>query len=116
MITLKQKSLPELKTIAYQLGVKPVGKLRARETWESAIINQAQKMELSIDAVTNPILRTYCLGGRDGCSTEVIEAAVEIIESRCYPNLFRNPPIENPEALELAAKVLPGMLGVGGAN
>lgn len=109
---LSRKSLTDLKIIARQLGAKkPVGKLRARQTWEAAIINQAEKMELSIEAAINPILRTYCLGGRNGYPTETIEAAVELIEKHCYPNLFRKRQlIENPEALELAAKVLPGIL------
>mgnify|MGYP003433743666 CR=1 FL=1 len=69
MNQLEQKTFKELKTIAHQLNAKPTGSLKQRQTWEAAIINQAQKMELLIDAVTNPILRTYCLGGRDGCST-----------------------------------------------
>lgn len=115
MNQLEQKTFKELKTIAHQLNAKPTGSLKQRQTWEAAIINQAQKMELSIDAVTNPILRTYCLGGRDGCSTETIEAALELVERHCYASLFRNrPPIElteNSPATQLAAKVLPGILG-----
>ncbi|MBE9093287.1 hypothetical protein [Tychonema sp. LEGE 07203] len=66
---LEEKTLADLKTIAHQLGAKPIGKLRARQTWEAAIIRQAENMDISIEQALNPILRTYCLGGRNKYST-----------------------------------------------
>jgi len=111
----EQKTLTDLKTIAHQLGAKPTGSLKQRQNWEAAIIRQAEILDISIDAALNPILRTYCLGGRNKYSTEVIEAALELVERHCYASLFRNrPPIElneNSPAAQLAAKVLPGILG-----
>ncbi|AFZ10504.1 hypothetical protein Osc7112_6344 (plasmid) [Oscillatoria nigro-viridis PCC 7112] len=50
-----------------------------------------------------------------GVALSTIEAALELVERHCYPSLFRKASpidlIENSPAAQLAAKVLPGILG-----
>ncbi|MEG4855489.1 hypothetical protein QUB10_31985 [Microcoleus sp. B5-D4] len=111
---LEHKTFGELKAIARQLNVVLSGDSRKKRTWELAIAAQAQIMDISIDAACNPILRTYCLGGRNGFTSEAIEQALDLVERHCYPSVFRlkttpTEPIENSPGAQLAAKVLPGI-------
>ncbi|MEG5044628.1 hypothetical protein [Microcoleus sp. B4-C1] len=111
---LEHKTFGELKAIARQLNVVLSGDSRKKRTWELAIAAQAQIMDISIDAACNPILRTYCLGGRNRFTSEAIEQALDLVERHCYPSVFRlkttpTEPIENSPGAQLAAKVLPGI-------
>ncbi|MEG4323696.1 MULTISPECIES: hypothetical protein, partial [unclassified Microcoleus] len=78
-----QRRRDELKAIARELGIEPVGDRRKIETWELAIELAAQSMGISVEAACCPVLRAIELLAENFSGVERVQESIELLAENC---------------------------------